>query len=244
MKYIALFILIVVAFSFQMKGVAQESIGVNNTGSSDWNNDSLDISISYYDKFTPIIGGKEVRKRNGVIVNGVVKDYYPDSTLKHRGYYTQGKLITSYKNYYPSGVLERSYTMSGTFKVVIRSFYPIGTPKEYIEFRKGVIVKYIDYYPNGNIATLEEHDKKKGFYTIYKNYYPSGVLKSSLELRNRKKREYFQVEYYSSGKIKEEGAVVYNQYYYDYQRYGIWNIFDEKGKLIESQEYYKGELVQ
>jgi len=243
MKYIVLFIT-VLTFSFQMKGVAQDSSGANITDSTEWNTDTLDFSISYYDKFTPIIGGKEVRKRNGIIVHGVVKDYYPDSTLKHRGYYTHGKLITSYKNYYPSGILERSYTMSGTFKVVIKSFYPSGKPKEYIEYRKDVIVKYIDYYPNGNIATLEEHDKKKGFYTVYKNYYPSGVLKSSLELRNRKKGEYSQVDYYPSGKIKEEGSVVYNPYYYDYQRYGTWKVFDEKGKLIDSQEYYEGELIR
>jgi len=205
--------------------------------------DTIDFAITDYDKYTPILGGKEFRLRNGNKVNGMLKDFYPDSTLKHKGYYTQGQLVTTYKNYFPDGKLERSFVLSGTSKLTIQSYYPNGKAKEYIEYRKGEIVKYVDYYPNGKIASIEEHDKKKGLYTVYKTFYRSGKIKTSLELVDKKKWAYYQKEYYPSGKIKEEGPVLYNKAYYDYQKEGSWKVYNEDGSLKETQEFYQGELI-
>ncbi len=205
--------------------------------------DTNDLSIDDYTKYTPLLGGKEVRLKDGLKINGMIKDYYPDSTIKHKGYYQNGQLVSTYKNYYPNGQLERSFAASGTFKLIIESFYQNGIPKEYIEYRKGEVVKYIEYYPNGKMATYEEHEKKKGYYIALRNYYTNGNMKSSLELLDRKKWTYYEKEFFSSGKIKEEGPVQYNIIQYDYQRNGKWKVYDESGKLIETKDYYEGELL-
>lgn len=244
MRYFAvLTAVLLIALIIQKPATAQIDQVTNEMDSLEVVNDSLDFAITEYDKYTPIIGGEEVRMRNGLKINGMIKDLYPDSTLKHKGYYTNGQLVSMYKNYYSTGILERSFQLSGTSKLIIQSFYPTGKPKEYIEYRKGEIIKYIEYYPTGIKATVEEHDKKKGYYTIYENYYPTGKLKSSLELIDRKKWSYYQKEYYSSGTIKEEGPVLYNPSYYDYQRQGEWKVYDLEGNLKEKQEYYEGELI-
>jgi len=205
--------------------------------------DSLNISIDDYTKYTPLLGGKEVRMKDGLKINGMIKDFYPDSTLKHKGYYQNGQLVSTYKNYFPNGKLERSFTASGTFKLVIESYYYNGLPREYIEYRKGVVVKYIEYHPNGKMATYEEHDKKKGYYISLRNYYPNGKLKSSLELVDKKKFDYYEKEFFPSGQVKEEGPVHYNAAQYDYQRNGSWKIYNEKGLIVETRQYYEGELV-
>jgi antitoxin component YwqK of YwqJK toxin-antitoxin module len=205
--------------------------------------DSLNLSIDEYTKYTPLLGGKEVRMKDGLKINGMIKDYYPDSTLKHKGYYQNGQLVSTYKNYFPNGKLERSFTASGTFKLVIESFFYNGLPREYVEYRKGVVVKYIEYHHNGKMATYEEHDKKKGYYISLKNYYSNGNLKSSLELIDKKKFDYYEKEFFKSGKIKEEGSVHYNAAQYDYQRNGEWKVYNEKGVLIETKHYYQGELI-
>ena len=205
--------------------------------------DTLDLSIDDYNKYTPILGGKEVRMKEGLKINGMIIDYYPDSTTKHKGYYTHGQLVSTYRNYYQNGELERSFKVSGNFKLVIESFYPNTKPKEYIEYRKGEIIKYVEYYANGNMTTYEEYDKKKGYYLALRNYFPDGKLKSSLELIDAKKKTYYQKEFFPSGGVKEEGPVLYNSAQWDYQRQGSWKVFDESGKLVETQEYYKGELI-
>jgi len=205
--------------------------------------DSLNLSVDEYTKYTPLLGGKEVRKKDGLKINGMIKDFYPDSTLKHKGYYQNGQLVSTYKNYFPNGKLERSFTASGTFKLVIESFFYNGLPREYVEYRKGVVVKYIEYHHNGKMATYEEHDKKKGYYISLKNYYFNGNLKSSLELIDKKKFDYYEKEFFKSGKIKEEGSVHYNAAQYDYQRNGEWKVYNEKGLQVETKHYYEGELI-
>lgn len=242
-SFVAVIIGLLVILFVQMPSTAQIKQANNELDSLALVEDSIDFTISEYDKYTPILGGKEFRMRNGRKLNGMFKDFYPDSTIKHKGYYVNGQLISMYKNYFPSGVLERSFQLSGTSKLIIQSFYPSGKPKEYIEYRKGALLKYIDYYPSGIKATVEEHDKKKGCYIVYENYYSSGKLKSVLELIDRKKWSYYQKEYYPSGIIKEEGPVIYNPAYYDYQRQGEWKVYDSNGKLKEIQEYYEGELI-
>jgi antitoxin component YwqK of YwqJK toxin-antitoxin module len=243
MKYIAILTTVLLfALTSQKPIFAQQD---SLTTSMDTNFvDSIDYSINEYDKYTPKIGGEEFRTQNGLKINGMIKDYYPDSTLKHRGYYTNGQLLSMYKNYYPNGQLERSFTVSGTSKLIIESFWPNGNPKEYIEYRKGEIVIYSEYYSNGVMEMFEEHDRKKGYYLTLKHYYKNGMMKSSLELLDKKKLSYVQREYYPSGKIKEEGPVLYNPFYYDYQRQGTWKVYSESGNLVETQEYYEGELIQ
>jgi antitoxin component YwqK of YwqJK toxin-antitoxin module len=205
--------------------------------------DSFELSVDDYNKYTPFVGGEEFRMRNGLKINGMVKDYYPDSTLKHKGYYQNGQLVSTFKNYYPNGKLERSFSASGNFKLIIQRYYFNGTPREYLEYHKGELVKYIDYYPNGKIATFEERDKKKGFYITFKNYYEDGTLQDELVLKDKKTLSYYKREYYPNGTIKEEGPVQFNKAQYDYQKHGTWKIYDKSGKLIEQAEYYKGALI-
>lgn len=243
MKYIAILTTVLLfALTSQKNLFAQQ---VTKDVANDTNKvDSVDFSIDDYDKYTPMLGGKEVRMQDGLKINGMIRDYYSDSTVKHKGYYTRGQLVSMYKNYFPNGQLERSFTISGTSKLIIESFYPDGKAKQYIEYRKGEIIIFTEYFSNGDTATFEEHDRKKGNYITFNNYYVNGKIKSSLELVDRKKWSYFQKNYFPSGKIKEEGPVLYNAFYYDYQRQGIWKVYNENGQFVEKQEYYEGELIQ
>ena len=206
--------------------------------------DSLLVGIPDYNKYTPLLGGKEFRMRNGLKINGMVKDYYPDSTLKHKGYYQNGQLVSTYRNYYPNGNPERIFAASGTNKLIIQLFYPDGKPREYTEYYKGEIIRYVDYYPSGDTTSFELHDKKKGYYIVLKNYYPNGILKDELQLLDKKKRVYHKKEYYPNGQVREEGTIIYNPVLYDYRREGEWKVYNEQGKLVETRTYYEGELIQ
>lgn len=243
MKYIAILIsLFLLALSFPNLIIAQDN-DVDFEEFDSLDTDTIDTSISEYNKYTPLLGGEEFRFKDGLKINGMVKDYYSDSTLKHKGYYQDGQLVSTYKNYYPNGVVERSFAASGTFKLIIESFYENGSPKEYVEYRKGEVIKYVEYYANGNMTTYEEHDKKKGYYIALRNYYSNGKMKSSLELVDKKKWSYYEKEFFSNGKVKEEGPVQYHETQYDYQRHGDWKVFNDKGQLMETRIYYEGELV-
>ena len=249
MKYCAILILTFALSVFCVSAYAQQtatdSLSAHTESSLEEKSDTVDLSISDYDKYTPLLGGKEKRLRSdGLVMNGMVKDYYPDSTLKHKGYYQNGQLVSTYKNYYPDGSLERSFTAKGTNKVVLQTYYPNGKSKVYMEFHKGEMIKYIEYWPNGKMSYYEEHDKKKAYYISLKNYYADGRIKDELVLVDPKKLVYEQKEYFPDGKIKESGKVLYNKVYMDYFKDGKWKVFNPDGSVKEVLEYDDGELIQ
>ena len=246
MKHVVILILFFALFNAICAQTSdKDSLSLATAGENTEQSDTIDFSVSDYDKYTPLLGGKEKRLRSdGLVMNGMVKDYYSDSTLKHKGYYQNGQLVSTYKNYYPDGSLERSFAAKGTNKIVLQTFYPNGKSKVYMEFHKGEMVKYIEYWPDGKMSYYEEHDKKRSCYISLKNYYPDGRIKDELILIDPKKLVYEQKEYYPDGKIKESGQMLYNKVYMDYLKNGEWKVYNPDGSLKEVLEYDKGELVQ
>ena len=48
--------------------------------------------------------------------------------------------------------------------------------------------------------------------------------------------------FYPNGKVKEEKTYAFSEYN-DYPK-GIWKYYNEKGKLIKTEEYENGELIK
>jgi len=214
---------------------------------SDLENDNdstteIDESIDFYDKYNPVFGGDSIRYRKGVKCMGQVKDFYPSGKLKHKGIYDKGKL-TIYKNYYENGQLERSFKVKGSLKHILELYYKDGKLKSKVDYFKKEELIWQDFFPDGKMEFYEEYDKSFDFYISLKFFYENGNPQNILELIEKKKRLYDSKEYYENGKIKEEGKIIHNIALNDYQKVGIWKIYDEIGKLIAEEEYVKGRVI-
>jgi antitoxin component YwqK of YwqJK toxin-antitoxin module len=208
------------------------------------NEDTVSNAVDEYTKLTPLLGGDSVRMVNGRPAGGQIKDFYPDGTLKHKGFYANGKLTSTYKNYYPNGVLERVFKAKGTSGAILDLYYSNGKPRLHVEYSKGNIIEYIDYYPSGQIASHEKYDKKGEMYEFFKTYYPSGQVKMDMVLTDKKRRIYTEKIYWENGNLKQEGKKFYNKAISDYQKNGSWRIYMKDGKLLRTEEWYFGDLEE
>ena len=208
------------------------------------NEDTVTNDVGEYEQLTPLLGGDSVRMADGRPVGGQIKDFYPDGTLRHKGYYSQGKLTSTYKNYYPNGVLERSFKAKGTSGCILDLYYSNSKPRLHMEYVKGNIIEYIEYYPNGQIASHEKYDKKGLMYEFYKTYYPSGQIKMEMLLTDSKRRIFTEKIYWEDGVLKQEGKKFYNKVISDYQRNGSWKLYMKNGKLLRTEEWYFGDLEE
>jgi len=206
------------------------------------NEDTVSNDVGEYEMLTPLLGGDSVRLANGRPVGGQIKDFYSDGTLKHKGFYSAGKLTSSYKNYYPNGVLERSFKAKGTSGCILELFYSNSKPRLHMEYSKGNIIEYIEYYPNGQKASHEKYNKKGEMYEFNRTYYPSGQIKMDMVLTDSKRRIFTEKIYWSNGTIKQEGKKFFNKVISDYQKNGSWRLYMKDGKLLRTEEYYFGDL--
>ena len=208
------------------------------------NEDTVSNDVGEYANLTPLLGGDSVRMQNGRPVGGQIKDFYPNGTLKHKGFYSGGKLTSTYKNYYPNGVLERTFKAKGSSGCILNLYYSNSKPRLHIEYSKGNIIEYIEYYPNGQIASQEKYDKKGAMYEFYKTYYRNGQIKMDMVLSDNKRRIFIEKIYWENGNIKQEGKKFYNKVIGDYQKNGSWKLYMNDGKLLRTEEYYFGDLEE
>ncbi len=205
-------------------------------------NDTIDESIRVYDKLCPILGGDSIRYANGVKCVGLMKDYYPNKVLKHKGYYDQGQIVTVFTNYYDNGAIERNFAIKTESKGTLELFYRNGKIKAKGEYVKGEMLKWEDYYENGQLEFAEEYNRGLDHHLYTRFYFENGTPKVLFELTDAKKRIYTYKEFYENGHLKEEGIKIQNKSSGDYMQDGDWKYYDESGKLTLIENYISGSL--
>lgn len=199
--------------------------------------------ITMYEKLNAKIGGDSVRHdRKGYACQEWVQDIYESGRVLHRGYYEDGQLKI-YKNYYENGTVERSFKQLDFKRCNMQLFYPDGKLKSEITYYDGNPQIWTDYYPNGQIEYYEENTKDMECLVARKSYAENGKPQEIFELVDPKKKKYSKKEYDENGKLKAEGPMKYNASLIDYQRDGIWTIYDEKGNAAK-EKWVKGEQVK
>ena len=152
--------------------------------------------------------------------------------------------------YFPNGNVEeqchvRNGLLSGSYKV----FYEDGMLRGEGQFRKGLPVGiWNNYYPNGEIMTIENHNRKgklisfdgwnqdgiqvikDGTGTIIQ-YYPDGSIQSVASYKNclfDKSNEYWY----------PNGIKAHEFYYQEGKPVGTWYYWNEDGTLYKTEEYH------
>ncbi|HNW89067.1 MAG TPA: hypothetical protein PKN48_05350 [Bacteroidales bacterium] len=201
-----------------------------------------DEGIDQYNSYCQCLGGDSVRYCNGLRCSGQVKDYYPDGKVKHNGYYDQGKIATVFTNYYSNGNVERIYRAKSENRCLMESYHPNGKVKSKGEFIKGEMLKWEDYFENGQIEFSEEYNKGTEYHLYTHIYYENGNPKILFDLIDVKSRLYSYKEYYENGQVEEQGKKIQNKATRDYPQDGMWEYYNESGKLILVEEYVRGML--
>ncbi len=189
-----------------------------------------DYGITMYEKLNFQIGGDSVRNDlKGYSCQGWVQDVYENGSLLHKGYYEDGHLKV-YKNFFENGNIERSFKVSDLKRCNMQIFYPDGKIKSDITYYKDSPQIWADYYPNGQIEYMEENAKSMEYLIQRKSYAQDGKPQELFEMIDPKNKIYSKKEYYENGNIKAEGAMKFNSTMVDYQKDGIWTVYDETGK--------------
>lgn len=199
--------------------------------------------ITQYEPLNRRLGGDSIRnmKTTGYAATGFVEDYYSTGQLLHKGFYENGQLKI-YKNYYPNGNMERNFREIDVNRSKLTTYYENGQTKSDIVFIGTDAFKWEDYYENGQLEYVEEYHKSFEYYTFKAKYFENGTPEHILELDNKKKLEYTQAYYHKNGNLKEQGKLVYNKQIFDYQKIGVWVVYDENGNAIKEQKYTNGSL--
>jgi antitoxin component YwqK of YwqJK toxin-antitoxin module len=197
--------------------------------------------IKLYEPLNMMLGNDSTRNdNNGYAANGFLEDYYKSGNLLHKGFYVEGQLKI-YKNYFPSGNLERNFRMTDLKKSKMTLFYDKEDAiKSDIIYIENEALKWVDYYSNGNVEFEEEYHKSFQYYIKKANYFENGKPENVLELDDKKKLVYTQSYYYDNGNLKEQGSVKYNKAMFDYERIGVWKLFDKNGSVTKQQKYING----
>lgn len=233
-------------FLFFILSLASLCKGQNDDWLEDVSNytDNVADPILEYEKYNAFIGGEDIRKCGKSACNGLIKDYHPNGALKHKAFYQNGQLLNGYENYFDNEQLERKFEVINSSRAELHVYYKDGTIRSNVEYNKKLPIKWMDYYPNGNLEFVEEYDKKMEYYIKYNFYYIDGKPQNILELVDEKERIYVSKEYYRNGQVKEEGMRQMNASMGDYNRIGVWKFYDQSGTLTSTKNYVKGEEVE
>ena len=201
-----------------------------------------DYGIIIYNKMCAIIGGDSIRyTKDGYNVQGWMEDYYISGKTLHKGFYVDG-FIKIFKNYYENGQIERNFTSSDPRHSKLEIFYEDGKPRSKIEYFDGNPQNQYDFFKNGNPEYVEENDKDIEYLYKRNSFFESGTPESIFELLDKKTKKYIKKEYYQNGRLKEDGTMIFRKDLRDYQKDGVWNYYDNTGKIIKTENYYKGEI--
>jgi antitoxin component YwqK of YwqJK toxin-antitoxin module len=196
-----------------------------------------------YNNLISAIAGDSVRlDQSGHKVQGWLEDRYTSGTTLHKGYYIDGK-IRVFKNFYPDGKLERSFKLKDAKRSEMTIFFANEKVKSIIEYVGETITHQEDFYENGMKEYEEEFDKSGLILWKKVSYHKDGTSESSLEVIDKKRKKYLQQEFYEGGKLKCTGEMKLNMETYDFMKDGKWNYYDESGKLLKSETYSKGDLL-
>ena len=201
-----------------------------------------DYGIIIYNKMCAIIGGDSIRyTKDGYNVQGWMEDYYISGKTLHKGFYVDG-FIKIFKNYYENGQIERNFTSSDPRHSKLEIFYEDGKPRSKIEYFDGNPQNQYDFFKNGNPEYVEENDKDIEYLYKRNSFFESGTPESIFELLDKKTKKYIKKEFYQNGRLKEDGTMIFRKDLRDYQKDGVWNYYDNTGKISKTENYYKGEI--
>ncbi|MCB0765193.1 MAG: hypothetical protein KDB84_10840 [Flavobacteriales bacterium] len=198
--------------------------------------------LNRYERLNRSLGADSVRICNGQPCIGWVEDLYPDSSLKHRGYYDAG-LLTVYRNYHPNGVLEREFKALDAVKSIMRTYHSNGNIRSEARYADGIPYRYEDHYVDGKLRYEEEKHRKDPYYITMNLYAADGLPVSTLELVDKKKIEFTQKEFHPGGALKCSGQARYDRSRMDTQRIGTWVYYDTAGAVIREEDYADGKLA-
>ena len=198
--------------------------------------------LHVYGSMNAILGGDSVRLCGGHPCIGWVEDQYPDGTLKHRGYYDQGKL-TLYKNYHANGNLERDFRSIDAVKSVQRTYHPNGALHSEAKYVNGISITYEDHYLSGVLRYAEERHRSEPYFIRMDLFGADGKPISQLQLVDKKRVEFLQKEFHPGGALKCEGRARYDPSRMDSQRIGTWTYFDLTGAVIKEEDYQEGRVA-
>lgn len=202
-----------------------------------------DFGIYVYNKLVFIIGGDSIRyTKEGYNAQGWQEDYYESGKLLHKGFYVDGT-IKIFKNYYENGQVERNFISTDPRRSKMEIFYEDGKPRSTTAYFDGNPQNQYDFYRNGNPEYIEESDKNIEFLYKRNSFFENGNPESIFELLDKKSKKYIKKEFFENGKLKEEGTMLFRKELRDYQKDGTWNYYNEVGKLLKTENYYKGELL-
>jgi antitoxin component YwqK of YwqJK toxin-antitoxin module len=151
--------------------------------------------------------------------------------------------VTVFTNYYENGQVERNFKTKSETRGLLEVFYPSGVVKSRVDWIKGQSQKWEDFYESGKLEFTEEFTRNLDHYLYMRFYYENGNPQTLFELINEKTRTYSYTEFYENGKIQGKGTKVHNKNIDDYQMDGLWQYFDENGKLTLEEEYVRGQLI-
>jgi antitoxin component YwqK of YwqJK toxin-antitoxin module len=203
--------------------------------------DDLLAELNSYDRFNTILGGDSVRYCNGYPCSGWVEDRYTDGTLKHRGMYTDGRLVV-YRNYRADGVLERDFRALDAVKHQLRTYHPNSTLRSEARYADGVSFQYEDHYMNGALRYAEERHRKEPYFIRMDLYSAKGEPISLLRLVDRKRVQFELTEYHPGGALRSIGRAQYDQRRMDTQRIGTWKHYFPDGTLEREEDYVDGKV--
>lgn len=198
--------------------------------------------ITIYERLNHRLSWDSTRHCKGYACDGLVKDYYTNGKMLHKGYYTEGQL-NSYTNYYPDGQKERSFVILDDFESEMTLFYPDGKIKSKQKYYNYTPTLWKDYYDNGELSYHMEYDKELGSHIIKRTYSELGILTSEMYLSNKKKKLFRQNVYYETGVPSTKGVLTFDEDLLIHIKNGKWFHYYPNGKVSKVEVYLNNEIV-
>jgi antitoxin component YwqK of YwqJK toxin-antitoxin module len=204
--------------------------------------------------------------------DGMVKTYYPSGKLSTECPFVNDQPHGLCKEYFTTGTIKKEYTyehglLEGTFKI----YHLNGLPDAVGKYQKSLKVgDWVEYLENGKIKTrrtfrggiLYKESKENGKFT---DYYDDGIPKLEVEYKDGKKNGPFR-EYYDVGQFKHVQKAVQNEEmsggsaetvevlegqklktegaYVNDKLDGKITTYDEKGKVVKTENYKEGVIIK
>lgn len=197
--------------------------------------------IQGYERMVISLDGDSTRLCKGKPCDGHITDKYLNGNPLHKGTYINGKLV-NFKNFYPDGQVERKYSIVDENRTKLQVYYPDGQVKAEGRYIFGSVKEWTDYYPNGQVEYHEKFNGSMDLIVKMEEFYESGKPQMIMEFEKKGKKIYKKTEYFENGKVKEQGLVHYYEEIGDYRKMDVWKIYNEKGKLIKTENYVNGKL--
>lgn len=205
----------------------------------------LNIYETYTNKISELIT-YTFDNPESLIKNGNYTSYDINDNILIDGYYKNDEKTGEWKEYYQYPEIKsiKNYKhnlLNGFFEEYFNNGQVKATGEYKDDIRQGV---WAEYYKNGNMKSRGEYftdvlfikyDGKEK--VVFKN--KSGTVLRladyTLELLDS-----LEVKYKNEISFKSDGAFSINDYY----KHGKWEYWNEEGKLIREEIYYRGDLVE